>query len=219
MSDIRIEGVMKEGNRLFTTATVGQSESVYGEKIVHKKNKTFRSWNPYRSKLAAAILKKTNILCSKENKILYLGAATGTTVSHLSDILIQGTVYAVEVSPFAMQKLIELSKKRKNILPILADAFHPEKYRHIVPEVDIVYQDISQRNQLEIFIKNIENYLKKNGYGIIMVKARSINVTMEPNKVYEEIKQKLQQQSYKITDYKKLDPYAKDHACIVVRRS
>ncbi|HEC82203.1 MAG TPA: fibrillarin-like rRNA/tRNA 2'-O-methyltransferase [Thermoplasmatales archaeon] len=218
MGEPTIEGVIKEGNRLFTITTTPQPRSVYGEKIIHKKNKTLRAWNPYRSKLAAAILKKTQITFSKNNKILYLGAATGTTVSHLSDILTQGTVYAVEKSPFAMQKLLELSNQRNNIIPILSDADHPEKYQHIVPTVDIVYQDISQRNQLEIFIKNIENYLKKDGQGIMMIKARSINVTMDPNQVYQNMKQKIREQGYKITDYKKLDPYAKDHAVMVVTR-
>ncbi|HEC95141.1 MAG TPA: fibrillarin-like rRNA/tRNA 2'-O-methyltransferase, partial [Thermoplasmatales archaeon] len=219
MTKVQIDGVVEEGNRLFTVVpNQYPAESIYGEKIIRKGNRILRGWNPYRSKLAASLLRNISLTISSKNIVLYLGAATGTTVSHLSDILTEGTVYAVEVSSFAMQKLLELCKERTNIVPILADASHPEKYQHLVPTADIVYQDIAQRNQVDIFIENCNRYLKENGYGVIMVKARSVDVTSEPNKIYEKVKQQLQEHGYKIIDYKKLDPYARDHSVIVVTR-
>ena len=215
-----LPGVIKEANRLFTVIP-GQypTKTVYGERIVSKDGRALRVWSPYRSKLAAAILKRASIEFSRDYHVLYLGAATGTTVSHLSDLLTEGTIYAVEISSFAMQRLVALSRERSNIIPILADAFHPERYSNIISDVDVVYQDISQRNQVDIFIKNCNLYLKEKGYGIIMIKARSIDVNLKPTKIYKMVKQQIIKDGYEIVDYKNLNPYAKDHACIVVRRS
>jgi len=214
-----LPGVIKEANRLFTVIP-GQypTKTVYGERIVSKDGRALRVWSPYRSKLAAAILKRASIEFSRDYHVLYLGAATGTTVSHLSDLLTEGTIYAVEISSFAMQRLVALSRERSNIIPILADAFHPERYSNIISDVDVVYQDISQRNQVDIFIKNCNLYLKEKGYGIIMIKARSIDVNLKPTKIYKMVKQQIIKDGYEIVDYKNLNPYAKDHACMVVRR-
>jgi len=214
-----LPGVIKEANRLFTVIP-GQypTKTVYGERIVSKDGRALRVWSPYRSKLAAAILKRASIEFSRDYHVLYLGAATGTTVSHLSDLLTEGTIYAVEISSFAMQRLVALSRERSNIIPILADAFHPERYSNIISDVDVVYQDISQRNQVDIFIKNCNLYLKEKGYGIIMIKARSIDVNLKPTKIYKMVKQQIIKDGYEIVDYKNLNPYARDHACMVVRR-
>lgn len=191
---------------------------VYGEKIIKNKNKELRSWTPYRSKLAAAILNGLEIEIKKDYNVLYLGAATGTTVSHISDILRNGIIYAIENSPVSMKKLIKVCEKRPNIIPILNDAFHPDRYAVIVPIVDLIYQDISQRNQAEIFIENIKRYLKENGTGIIMVKARSINVAMQPKIVYEKVCNYLKENNLKIKQVFELKPYEKDHAVILVSK-
>ena len=213
------ERIYREGNRLFTEIPEKyDKESVYGEKITKKNGRFLRSWNPYRSKLSAAILKNVDIEIKTNYNILYLGAATGTTVSHLSDILKYGKIYAVEISPFSIRKLLELCKKRDNIVPILADAAHPERYQHIVDKVDLLYQDISQRNQIEIFHKNCERFLPDKGIGILTIKSRSIDVTSKPERVYREIIKKIQDYEYKLRDYKKLDPYSKDHSVFVIMR-
>jgi len=218
MKETNIKRVFKENNRLFTENLNSCMEiQVYGEKLIKYKGKELRSWNPYRSKLAAAILNgfiKINL--SYNSKILYLGAATGTTVSHFSDIVKDGIVYAVENSPIAIKDLIQLSKKRKNIVPIMSDANHPGRYIKIVPTVDFLYQDISQRNQTEIFINNISRYLKKNGQGIIMVKARSIDVSIKPKKVYERVINELKKYKLIIVDFIDISQYEKDHAAITV---
>ena len=125
-------------------------------------------------------------------------------------------IYSIENSPIAVKHLIKLSEKRKNVIPILADANHPHRYSLIVSIVDIVYQDISQRNQAEIFIENINKYLKENGSGIIMVKARSIDVSLNPKKVYEKVCTKLKENNLNIINKIDLEPYEKDHAAIVV---
>jgi len=217
MKSISIDGVFEKNGRLFTQNINGcKGIKVHNEKLITYKNKEFRSWNPYRSKLAAAIINGLkNLKIGSDSKILYLGAATGTTVSHISDIAKDGTVYAVESSPVAVKKLLQLSEKRQNIMPILSDANHPDRYSAIVPTADIVYQDISQRNQSEIFIGNLLRYLKKDGQGIIMVKARSIDVSLKPKQAYKIATKNLEEHGINITNLIDISRYEKDHAAIV----
>ena len=217
MKSTDIENVFKDKNKIFTENPKScKGKKVYNERFLRYKGKEYRSWNPYRSKLAAAILNGLKIKIEPNSNILYLGAATGTTVSHLSDILKEGTVFSVESSPIAVKKLLNVCENRKNIIPILEDANHPDRYNMIVPIVDIIYQDISQRNQAEIFIENIKRYLKEDGIGIIMVKARSIDVALEPKKAYELVCMKLKKSGIKIINKLNLDPYEKDHAAILI---
>jgi len=217
MKPTRITGVFRKNNKLFTENLHScKGIKVYNERLIHQKNKEFRSWNPYRSKLAAAILQNFLFDIKSDSNVLYLGAATGTTVSHISDIVKDGMVYAVESSPIAANDLIKLSKTRNNVIPILEDAYHPERYSVFVPLVDVIYQDISQRNQAEIFLDNIERYLKKDGLGILMVKARSIDVSLKPKETYELVADKLREQKLNIVSLIDLSPYEKDHAAIVI---
>lgn len=217
MKPTKLEGVYKKNDRIFTE-NLEQSKGikVYNEQLVSYKDKEYRSWNPYRSKLAAAILKGLTIELDKDFNVLYLGAATGTTVSHVSDIVKNGIVYAVENSPVAANDLINVSRKRKNIIPILGDANHPDRYSALVSSVDFIYQDISQRNQPEIFIENVERYLKKDSKGILMVKARSIDVSLKPKQAYELAGSKLKEHKLKIVKTIDLAPYEKDHAAILI---
>ena len=217
MKPTEIKGIYKEKNKLFTeNPKESKGIKVYNEKIINKKGKQYRSWNPYRSKMAAALLKNLNIPIQKNSKILYLGASTGTTVSHISDIITDGRIYAVESSPVSFKKFSKLYHQRNNIIPILEDANHPDRYHPLVPKVDIIYQDISQRNQADIFTRNIKIFLKKNGKAYLMVKARSIDVSSKPKKIYEIVAKQLQKNDIKIKDIVELRPYEKDHACISV---
>lgn len=217
MKQIKTPRVYQNRKQLFTeNLKESQRIKVYGERIIREKDKELRSWNPYRSKLAAAILNGLDLDIKEDYNLLYLGAATGTTVSHLSDILEKGRIYAVENSPVSMKKLLKVCEKRSNVIPILNDAFHSERYEIIVPTVDFVYQDISQRNQAEIFIENIQRYLRKKGKAILMVKARSIDVALKPKKVYDDVCSQLKKEKLKIFDVIDLSPYEKDHAAIIV---
>jgi len=196
-----------------------KGKTIYGEQLKTIHENQYRSWNPYRSKLAAALLKKKISLPLKENaNILYLGAATGTTISHLSDITPNGQIYAVEHSPVSMKKLLNVASDRKNIIPLLEDANHPDRYFPIVPQVDIVYQDISQRNQADIFIRNMNSFLRPEGIGIIMVKARSIDVSLPPKKAFAIVKDELSSHHILIQHSFTLSPFEKDHAAIIVKQ-
>jgi len=217
MKPSEIQGVFRYKNKLYTENLVScKGIKIYNEKLVNHKGRQYRSWSPYRSKLVAAILKGLNIEIKSDAKVLYLGAATGTTVSHVSDIVKDGIVFAVENSPVAVKKLIKVAEKRQNIIPILEDAFHPDRYSNFISTVDIIYQDISQRNQAEIFISNIKTFLKKKGLGVLMVKARNIDVSLKPEKAYELVCSKLKNERIKIINKIDLKPYEKDHAAIIV---
>ncbi len=167
------------------------TKSRYGSHYGEKKFGEFREWIPSRSKLAAMLLRGYRIDIRPDWKVLYLGAASGTTVSHLADIVEKGVIYAVEYSAKPFTKLIELAEERRNIIPLLEDASKPQRYSGIVEKVDFIYQDIAQKNQVEIFLDNIRMFLKKGGEGLIMVKARSIDSTAEPPEVFEGVLKKL----------------------------
>jgi fibrillarin-like pre-rRNA processing protein len=210
-------GIYKKNDKLFTqNPEICKGIKVYNEQLVTQDNREYRSWNPFRSKLAAALLKGLSIDITADAQVLYLGAATGTTVSHLSDIITKGSIYAVETSPVAAINLLKVSEQRSNIIPILSDANHPERYHSIVPSVDIVYQDISQRNQADIFTRNMRTYLKPKGWGLIMVKARSIDVALKPKQAYELVCSYLQKQEFTIKKTIELSPFEKDHAAILI---
>jgi fibrillarin-like pre-rRNA processing protein len=219
MKNTNIQGVFKEKNQIFTKNPKNcKRYKVYNERIIKLKNEEYRSWNPYRSKLAAAILNKLEFKIQSDMNILYLGAATGTTVSHISDIISDGLIYAIENSPVAMKKLLDVCEKRKNILPILENANHPERYTYLISQIDFIYQDISQRNQAEIFITNTERYLKKGYYSILMVKARSIDVSLKPKEAYGKVQRTLKENGLKIVKIIDLSPYEKDHAAFLITK-
>jgi fibrillarin-like pre-rRNA processing protein len=198
------------------TENLNQGIKVYGERLVENEDKEYRIWDPRRSKLAAAILNGLETFPFKEDsKVLYLGASAGTTPSHISDICNNGLIYSVEFSPKMMRKLADLSQMRKNIIPILDDATKPRNYMNLLQKVDAVYSDVAQPNQSELFMDNARLYLKEKGIGILMIKARSIDVTKAPNKIFKEEESKLKTNGFRVIEKVKLEPYEKDHMAFI----
>lgn len=189
---------------------------VYGEKLIEKQGTEFRLWDPRRSKLAAALLNGMDIFpLVKTSKILYLGASAGTTPSHISDITYQGFVYCVEFSPRMMRDLINLCVIRGNMIPIFDDVTQPLNYMHLVEKVDVIYSDVAQPRQTELFINNMRLFLKNGGIGIMMVKSRSIDVTKMPKVVFKEEESKLKTAGFNVLQKIKLEPYQKDHLAFI----
>ncbi len=201
----------REGREILVT------KSKYGSHYGERKIGEFREWIPSRSKLAAMILKGHVIDIKPDWKVLYLGAASGTTVSHLADIVEEGIIYAVEYSAKPFVKFLQLAEERRNIIPLLEDASTPWKYNGIVEKVDFVYQDIAQKNQIEIFFANVDMFLKKGGEGVIMVKARSIDSTAEPEVVFSRVIEELGER-LEIVSHGSLEPFHKDHIYVHVRK-
>ncbi|WP_455363713.1 fibrillarin-like rRNA/tRNA 2'-O-methyltransferase [[Eubacterium] cellulosolvens] len=221
----RFEGVywvkFQDRSRRLATRNLSPGRSVYGEELVKFRRREYRLWDAHRSKLAAAILKEIKeIPITSGRKVLYLGAASGTTASHVSDITgEEGSVFCVEFAQRTIRELIEhVCSNRPNMSPILADARHPSSYRSLVSPVDVIYCDIAQPEQARILADNADLFLKESGSAMIAVKSRSVDVTMSPASVFSQEKRTLMQRGFRITDTVRLEPYEKDHAMIIVRK-
>jgi rRNA 2'-O-methyltransferase fibrillarin len=220
---------------LLVTLNMAPGESVYGEKRIAidvggetKQNSTdgasttvpnkieYRVWNAFRSKLAASIVNGVNTIYIKPGaKVLYLGAASGTTVSHVSDIVgSEGVVYAVEYSERSGRDLVNMAKKRPNIIPIIEDARKPYKYRMITSMVDVIFSDVAQPDQARIIIINAQNYLKNGGGFVFSIKANCIDSTAEPAAVFAAQIQELRHNGFKVKEQVTLEPYERDHAVV-----
>jgi len=217
ISKSKIFEVYTDSNRLFTVNLI-PGKRVYEEDLVKQNNIEYREWDTYSSKLAAVIRNGCkNIFLRKNDVVLYLGSASGTTVSYVSDIVGKdGFVFAVDVAPRVMRDLIFNCNERKNIAPILVDANHTKDLIERVSAVDVIYQDIAQKNQVDILIKNINMFLKKEGYAIIAIKARSIDVTKNPKQIFKEVRERFEKELI-IVDYRTLEPYQKDHCMFICK--
>lgn len=203
------------------TRNLVPGESVYGEKRiateVDNEKIEYRMWNPFRSKLAAAVHGGVREIYIKPGaKLLYLGAASGTSVSHCSDIVgPEGIVYAVEFSHRSGRDLINLAKKRTNVIPIVEDARHPQKYRMLVGMVDVIFSDVAQPDQARIVALNAQYFLKNGGAFVISIKANCIDSTSKPEAVFAKEVERLKQERFKPQEQVTLEPYERDHAVVI----
>jgi len=208
--------------RHIATLSIAPGTVVYGERILKIGDAEYRLWNPYRSKIAAAILKGLkNFFISPRWKILYLGAASGTTVSHVSDIVGQeGVVYAVEVAHRPFRDFLEkVSRNRRNVVPILADARSPFEYGWLLQEVDAVYCDVAQPDEVEIAMANADVFLRRNGFLAIALKASSVDSTKKAEEIFRSEEAKIESTGrYRIEESVEIEPYSMMHELIVCRK-
>ncbi|KAH8204097.1 hypothetical protein TruAng_001779 [Truncatella angustata] len=203
---------------------------VYGEKRITVENSEkgedgapvstkveYRVWNPFRSKLAAGIIGGIEkIYMHPGAKVLYLGAASGTSVSHVSDLVgPTGNVYAVEFSHRSGRDLVNMAQNRTNVIPIVEDARHPLRYRMLVPMVDCIFADVAQPDQARIVALNAHMFLKIGGGVVISIKANCIDSTAPAEAVFAQEVQKLRAERIKPQEQLTLEPYERDH-CIVI---
>jgi fibrillarin-like pre-rRNA processing protein len=184
---------------------------VYGERMLGD----LRVWNPYRSKLSALYYLGKGVDLEPDMRVLYLGAAHGTTVSHVADYA--EVVYAVEFAPRPVQDLLEVAQRRKNIVPIMADAAQPEEYAALIEPVDLICQDIAQPDQAAIALRNCV-FLKEGGALILMLKTRSVDVRSEPAVVFYDAVAELTSAGLVVRDSTWLAPYHHDHAAIICEK-
>ncbi|NPA47315.1 MAG: fibrillarin-like rRNA/tRNA 2'-O-methyltransferase [Thermococci archaeon] len=208
-----------DGSRRIATKNLVPGQRVYGERVIKFRGEEYRIWNPNRSKLGAAILNGLrNFPIRPGSTVLYLGIASGTTASHVSDIVgWEGRIFGVEFSPRVLRELVPIVEERRNIVPILGDATKPVGYRALVTKVDVIFEDVAQPNQAEILIDNARAFLRSGGYGILSVKSRSIDVTKEPEEVFKEVRKELEGY-FEVVEELSLEPYEKDHELFVVRK-
>jgi fibrillarin-like pre-rRNA processing protein len=207
------------GRRALLTRNLAPGKKVYNEDLILRDGVEYRTWDPFRSKLAAAIIKGLpDDIIQEGARVLYLGASTGTTLSHVSDLVgPKGLVVGVEFAPRVAREFIErVARERKNVIPFVADARDPSKYS--VAQFDVVYCDIAQPDQTEIALANCDRLMKKGGTLFLVVKARSIDVLKEPQAVFAEESRKLQKAGFEVRSVMDLSPFDKDHAMILARR-
>lgn len=190
----------------------------YGEPVFDVDGVEYRSWNPTRSKLGAAIIKGIKELPIKpDSKVLYLGVASGTTVSHVSDIVgAMGHIWGLDFAPRAVRDLLDkVTRYRKNISPILGDARQPGSYSSLIQTVDVVFADVAQPDQAEIIVENARHFLKKGGHIMLSIKARSIDSKGDPRAIYEEQIKIIEDAGIEVKEVIELDPFEKDHALVI----
>ena len=209
------------------TRNMVPGESVYGEKRVEvetanaqtgeTKKIEYRVWNPFRSKLGATIVGGVGAMPIKPgSRVLYLGAASGTTVSHVSDMVgPEGAVYAVEFSHRSGRDLVNMAKKRPNVIPIIEDARQPLRYRMLVPAVDVIFADVAQPDQARIVALNAQMFLKNGGAFVISIKANCVDSTAAPEAVFASEIEKLKKDKLRPKEQLTLEPYHRDHAVVI----
>lgn len=220
--------VIKGKEDMLGTLNMVPGESVYGEPRSSTEEKggidengntivkkiEYRTWNCFRSKLAAGIFNGLeNIYMYPGAKVLYLGAASGTTVSHVSDLVgPTGMVFAIEYSHRSGRDLVNMSKKRPNIIPIIEDARKPLKYRMLVSMVDCIFSDVAQPDQARIIAINAQYFLKNGGGFVFSIKANCVDSTLDPEVVFAQQVQELKNEGFKPKEQVTIEPFERDHA-------
>ena len=216
------QAALDDGSHRLATRNLMPGRNVYGERLIHFKGIEYRVWDAFRSKLAAAILKGAKTIPVKPGqRILYLGAASGTTPSHVSDIVGEkGHVYCVEFASRSIRDLINnVITYRANMSPFLEDARSPEKYSmYISGKVETIYCDVAQPEQAKLAADNADIFLKEQGWLMLAVKAQSIDVTKAPAAVYKQEAKVLKSRSFTVQETIELEPYDKAHAMIIAHR-
>ena len=213
------DGVFRDGRDLYTSNHGPPGDRVYGEKLRTVGATEYRQWDPFRSKLAALFHRggAPNDLWAGARSVLYLGGAHGTTVSHLADILPDAAIYVIEKSPTSFAPLLALARRRAHLYPILADAQLPERYRADVGLVDLLYQDVAQRNQAAIFVENARAALAPRGRGIFMLKVRSVTQSRPSAAIVREARAELERGGLEVRAEVGLSPFARDHVALISR--
>jgi fibrillarin-like pre-rRNA processing protein len=214
----KFPGVYKVDSWL-ATKSFAPGTRVYGEKLLTEAGVEYRAWDLYRSKLAAAIHKGLREMpIQPGSTVLYLGASTGTTPSHVSDIVGKdGIVFCVEFAQRSMRDLMQVCERRENMFPIMGDARQPSEYAEGIGKVDVIYQDVAQPDQDDIFIKNSKMFLKDGGWGMIAIKSQSIDVTRQPKAVFAEFVKKVGSE-IDVSQQIELSPFDLEHLFIAGKK-
>jgi len=190
-------------------ALVTRGDPVYGEAT----DGEWRRWDPRRSKLGSMLDRGVDTGFEDGDTVLYLGAAAGTTVSHVADVA--GPTYAVEFAARPARDLLDVAAPRGNLFPLLKDARRPETYAHVVEPVDVLVQDVATRGQAQVALAN-RQFLREDGRLVLFVKARSEDVTADPDSVFDEVLDALAD-GYEVLTTRSLEPLHDDHLAVVAR--
>lgn len=219
MKETTYHGIYENERKLYTKS-FAPGHILFGESILTLDGAEYRHFDQTRSKLAAGVAKKAKQLkIMQGDVVLYLGASHGYTVSFISDIVGEkGIIFAVDNAYKIFRTLFHTSNIRKNIVPIYADASNPASYAKNICAVDVVYQDIGQKEQLEIFNENYNLYAKDGALGILALKTGYADTAAPPEKIAEAVKKSIKLLGFRLLDAKSLDPFGKDHFLFIVTK-
>ncbi|CAI9831997.1 MAG: fibrillarin-like rRNA/tRNA 2'-O-methyltransferase [Nitrosopumilus sp.] len=210
--------VRHEGRDVPATENLVPGNRVYGERLVRHAGSEYRTWDPRRSKLAAAIMNGLGgVPFRAGDRVLYLGSSTGTTLSHVSDMVgAGGVVYGVDHSSRVARDFMDrVAGPRSNVVPVMQDARSPSEYFAVSGRMDAVYADIAQPDQTEIALRNCRMFLRRGGAFMLVVKVRSISAAGAAREVASAEVDRLG--GYDVTDVINLEPYHKEHYMVLSR--
>ena len=208
--------VFTDRGRVYT-ASMQPGKRVYGERLYTVSGTEYREWDPRRSKLSAYLTVRGRCFPFRsDSRVLYLGASSGTTPSHVADVCCEGRVFCVEFAQRMFRDLVKTCEGRPNMMPILGDATRPSEYAMFADSVDIVYQDVAQKRQADIVCDNMDAFDAE--FGMVAVKARSEDVTAPPEQIFEATEARIRERGYRILDARSLEPHEKAQEMIVFRR-
>ncbi len=214
--------VKLEGRAIWTLSADGNNK-VYGETTRKKRGDVWRRWDPYRSKLGAAILRTKKdpaiLFPSPGSTVVYLGAAHGTTISHIHDHLcgknnkFSGRLISVDISPRCLRDLNHLAVRRPGIIPVFGDARKLESWSYLVPKgADWLFQDVSQAGQVDIFITACKRFLRPNSTALLSLKGASERFNEGGDQaIFLETNEKLLNSGIKIVESIELSGFEEQH--------
>ena len=209
---------VRNEKKLATLSNMSTNQD-YKENLVQTNGKRYSIWNPYMSKLAAAIINGMEIFpILKKTKILYLDPTTEKTVKHISNIVgINGKIFVVrDVMKNSKNFLEQIVKNRSNIFTIVPDKTNPARLTGMTETVDVIYIDIAEHNQTEIAIQNCKNHLRIGGFLMLIVPTKNIDFTSNPSKKNQEERKKLQT-SFDIIQEINLTDFFKEYSMVIAK--
>ncbi len=217
----RVPSLATDGRDIYTR-DAGGGRPVYGEDTTSDADgRAWRRFDPRRSKTAAALVtgglgpEVEAVLTSPP--LLYLGAASGTSLSHLADIFAPEPVYGVEVAPRSFADMLDNLKTWPNVFPVHADARRPETYASLVDRAGAIVQDVAIKDQVGVLAANARAFLVPGAPALLFLKARAVDSAAEPTDIFKDTRGQLATAGFEVREQRSLEPFDQDHRAYLVR--
>ena len=220
VKDDPIFWITVKNKKKLATLNNADVNKIYNEKLIEMDGKQYNIWNPYTSKLAAAIVNGMEIFpILKKTQILYFDTTVDKTLNHISDIIgVNGRIFVVrDIIENSKKFLEDDSNNRTNVVSITQEKKSiPAKFVPNIETVNVVYVDIAQNNETDVAIQNCKNYLINGGFLMLVVPTRKIDFANNPDRQNLEERQKLQS-SFEIIQQINLTDFFKEHSMIIAK--
>ena len=172
MKETRIFQIQIGNEEQLATKNIVKGTKTRKEKIVIVNNEEFLEWNPYKSKLAAAIRSGLQILpIIKNSKVVCINLPEESTILHISNIVgSDGSVFVIDVNKNKKSFLNKLVNTHKNIIPIYDTVDELPSSSSITGKVDALYVDILESEQIEQIVEKYGSLLKNEGFLMLVTK-------------------------------------------------